>query len=130
MTPCSLTNMFDFVCRLDFMLHLSYSMYVYGIAWSGIIVCVKNTCVTFHEGQVMYYLMLSSVSTTPSSVPTTPPNSTATPPFSDCPHCLNGGTYVGGYCQCLPGYSGVYCEMAIYSPGTYGKGTGLHAWVM
>ena len=42
---------------------------------------------------------------------------------SDCPHCLNGGTYVGGYCQCLAGYSGVYCEQAIYStPGMYGKG--------
>ena len=61
---------------------------------------------------------------------TPPPNTTATPqpPFSDCRHCLNGGTYVGGYCHCLAGYSGVYCEMTIYSPpGTYGKGTGLHA---
>ena len=63
--------------------------------------------------------MLSSVPTTPSSETTSPRNSTATPPFSDCPHCLNGGTYVGGYCQCLPGYSGVYCEMAKYPPGTY-----------
>ena len=76
-----------------------------------------------------YHLTFSSVPTTYIPSGTTPPlNTTAAPqpPFSDCPHCLNGGTYVGGYCQCLVGYSGVYCEMAIYSPpGTYGKGTGL-----
>ena len=105
------------------MLHLSYGMYLelHGVAL--LCVCKTDTCLTFH-------LTLSSVSTTPSPETTTLPNSTATPPFSDCPFCLNGGTYVGGYCQCLPGYSGVYCEMAIYSPGTYGNGTGLQAQVM
>ena len=64
-----------------------------------------------------------SGTTSPPNATATHPNATATLPPVDCPHCLNGGTYVGGYCQCLAGYSGVYCEQAIYSPpGTYGKG--------
>ena len=72
-----------------------------------------------------------SGTTSPPNATATPPNATATPSPVDCPHCLNGGTYVGGYCQCLAGYSGVYCEMAIYSPpGMYGKSTGLHAQYM
>ena len=65
---------------------------------------------------------IPSGTTPPPNGTSPPPNTTATPqpPFSDCLHCLNGGTYVRGYCQCLAGYSGVYCEMAIYSPpGTY-----------
>ena len=34
----------------------------------------------------------------------------------DCPYCLNGGTLIGGNCQCLQGYTGVYCEKAISQP--------------
>ena len=58
--------------------------------------------------------------TTYPSVSTTPPNGTSTPTPGDCPYCLNGGAFIGGYCRCRPGYTGVYCQEATYQPpGTY-----------
>ena len=54
--------------------------------------------------------------TTYPSVSTTPPNGTSTPTPGDCPYCLNGGAFIGGYCRCRPGYTGVYCQEATYQP--------------